>query len=149
VNYIPPPVYGAATLLAIWLLQKHFPIVQTDAVWPATGGWILVAIGLLIDLVSVLNFKSAATTINPLRPENTSSLVTRGFYTISRNPMYLGMAIMLTGAVLIFRSLSPVLMPVLFCIVVTFMQIIPEEKVLDELFGEEYQRYKKQVPRWV
>jgi len=133
VNYIPPPVYGAATLLAIWLLQKHHPIIQTDAQWPLIGGCIIIAIGLIIDVVSILNFKSASTTINPLKPENSSSLVQRGFYSISRNPMYLGMAIMLTGAVL----------------VVTVMQILPEEKILEEIFGEEYRTYKLRVPRWV
>ena len=148
-NYIPPPVYGAATLLAIWLLQKHHPIIQTDAQWPLIGGCIIIAIGLIIDVVSILNFKSASTTINPLKPENSSSLVQRGFYSVSRNPMYLGMAIMLTGAVLIFRSLSPVVMPLVFCMVVTVMQILPEEKILEEIFGEEYRTYKLRVPRWV
>ena len=63
--------------------------------------------------------------------------------------MYLGMAIMLTGAVLIFRSLSPVVMPLVFCMVVTVMQILPEEKILEEIFGEEYRTYKLRVPRWV
>jgi len=55
------------------------------------AGCIAIAIGLIIDVVSVLNFKSASTTINPLKPENSSNLVQRGFYSISRNPMYLGM----------------------------------------------------------
>ena len=133
----------------MWLLHKHYPVAQTDAQWPVIAGWVIVGIGALIDLVSVLNFKNASTTINPLRPERTSSLVKKGFYSISRNPMYLGMAIMLTGAALILRSLSPVVMPLIFCIVVTMMQIVPEEKMLEELFGDEYRQYKRQAPRWI
>ena len=133
----------------MWLLHKNFPVITTEASWPTIAGCAIVAIGLIVDLVSVLNFKSAQTTINPLRPHNTSALVTRGFYSISRNPMYLGMAIMLTGAGLILGSLSPMIMPLVFCLVVTYMQILPEEKVLQELFGQDYIDYTRRVARWV
>ena len=105
--------------------------------------------GLALDLISLFNFRKAKTTVNPLRPENTTELITTGLYTITRNPMYLGMAIMLTGAALILRSLSPLIMPLIFCLVVTLVQILPEEKALEELFGEEYRNYKHRVARWI
>ncbi len=103
----------------------------------------------MVDLVSILNFRKVRTTVNPLRPENTSSLITEGLYSMTRNPMYLGMAIMLTGAAFIMRCLSPLPMPLVFCLVVTVMQILPEEKTLERLFGDEYRHYKRSVGRWV
>ena len=146
---IPPPVYGLAALLSMVMLHKHVPVTCTDASWPKYVGWGLVASGLALDLISVLYFRKAKTTINPLRPENTSSLVTGGPYQISRNPMYLGMALMLIGAALILRCLTPILMPWVFCLVVTWLQIMPEEKTLEAIFNGDYREYKNQVARWV
>jgi len=146
---LPPPLYGAATLLIMWLLHKYYPITSTQAAWPLTAGYSIIAIGLIIELISVLNFSRAGTTINPTHPERTTSLVTNGCYALSRKPMYLGMAIMLTGAALVFRSLTPLLMPLVFCFVVTFLQILPEEKILQESFGTQYESYKERVARWI
>lgn len=146
---IPPPVYGAATLLIMWLLHKYIPLHCTTASWPVTAGIIIAVLGLALELFAVISFRRMKTTINPLRPKNTTTLVTHGIYTLSRNPMYLGMAIILTGAALILRCLTPLLMPVVFCVVVTLMQIIPEEKILREKFGDEFQRYTETVGRWL
>lgn len=145
---IPPPVYGAATLLAMWLLKKHYPIQCTDATWPVKAGIAVVLAGLLIEIFAVLSFRRVQTTINPLHPDNTTTLVTDGIYAFSRNPMYLGMAIILTGAALIMRCLSPTIMPLVFCTVVTVMQIIPEERSLLENFGTDFDNYKSMVGRW-
>ena len=149
VNLIPPPIYGAVTFIVMWLLHTRYPLTSTSAEWPVLVGWIIVVLGLALDLISLFNFRKAKTTVNPMRPENTSELITTGLYTITRNPMYLGMAIMLTGVALILRSLSPLIMPLIFCLVVTLVQILPEEKALEELFGEEYRNYKHRVARWI
>jgi len=126
----------------MWLFQKHHPVVRTDAEWPLYAGALLVAAGFAVDLLSILRFRSEETTVNPLKPENTTSLLTSGIYSVTRNPMYLGMAIMLVGAALLMRCLSPLVMPLVFCLVVTVMQILPEERALEKLFGEEYTAYK-------
>ena len=97
---IPPPLYGAVTLLAMWLLKKYYPLQCTGTTWPVKAGIAIVISGLLIELFAVLSFRRAQTTINPLRPDNTTALVTDGIYALSRNPMYLGMAFILTGAAL-------------------------------------------------
>jgi len=146
---IPPPLYGAVTLFAMWLLYKNYPIHSTEATWPLTAGIVIVLAGLLIEILAVLSFRRAQTTINPLRPDNTTSLVTEGIYSFSRNPMYLGMAIMLTGAAIMMRSLSPVVMPLVFCAVVTVMQIIPEERTLQQKFGADFENYRRAVGRWL
>ena len=146
---IPPPIYGATTLLVMWLLHKHFPIHCTTASWPVTAGLVVAAGGLVMEVVAVLSFRKLKTTINPLRPDNTTTLATKGIYTLSRNPMYLGMAIILTGTALMLRCLTPLMMPAIFCFVVTVMQILPEEKILREKFGDDYERYSETVGRWI
>lgn len=146
---IPPPVYGATTLLVMWLLHKHYPIHCTTAAWPVIAGIIIAAAGLLLELLAVMSFRRRRTTINPLRPDNTTTLVTNGIYAFSRNPMYLGMAIILTGAALMMRCLTPIVMPVVFCMIVTLMQILPEEKILRKNFGDEFERYTETVGRWI
>lgn len=146
---IPPPIYGAVTLFAMWLLYKNYPILSTQATWPLQVGIAIALAGLLVEILAVLSFRRAQTTINPLRPDNTTALVTEGIYSLSRNPMYLGMAIMLTGAAMIMRSLSPVFMPLVFCAVVTVMQIIPEERTLQLKFGADFENYKRAVGRWL
>ena len=145
---IPPPLYGAVTLLAMWLLKKYYPLQCTGTTWPVKAGIAIVISGLLIELFAVLSFRRAQTTINPLRPDNTTALVTDGIYALSRNPMYLGMVFILTGAALIMRCLSPTIMPLVFCLVVTAMQIIPEERSLLKNFGTDYDNYKSSVGRW-
>ncbi len=146
---VPPPIYGAITLLIMWLLHKFYPLHCTATSWPVTAGIVVVVFGLLMELFAVFSFRKHKTTINPLRPANTTALVTHGVYALSRNPMYLGMAIILTGAALIMRCLTPLAMPAVFCFVVTLMQIIPEEKILREKFGDEFLRYTETVGRWL
>ncbi len=146
---IPPPVYGAATLLLMWLLHKYIPLGCTTASWPLTVGLFVAAGGLLIEVVAVFSCRRSKTTINPMRPDNTTTLITHGIFSLSRNPMYLGMAIILIGAALMLRCLTPLMMPAVFCIVVTIMQIKPEERMLREKFGDSYERYTESVGRWI
>ena len=146
---IPPPLYGAATLLVMWLLHKHFPIHCSAAAWPVTAGIVVVICGLLLEVLAVQRFRRLKTTINPLHPDNTTALATDGIYSLSRNPMYLGMAIILTGAALMMRCLTPLVMPAVFCMIITVMQIIPEEKVLRQKFGDRFERYAENVGRWI
>ena len=146
---IPPPVYAIAAVVLMWLLNKYYPVLETNQQWPVIVGGLLIPVGVLIDVLAVLQFRKAKTTINPLRPESTSSLVTSGFYAHSRNPMYVGMLVCLVGFTLLLRSLTPLLVLPLFVIVVTVFQIIPEEKALSKIFGDEFTYYKENVPRWL
>ena len=146
---IPPPVYALVAVLMMWLLDKNYPLLETAQQGPMIIGGLLILIGILIDLLAIMQFRQARTTVNPLRPELSSSLVTSGFYAHSRNPMYVGLLFSLVGVTLLLRSLTPLLVLPLFVLVVTVMQIIPEEKALTQIFGEEFQYYKQRVPRWL
>ena len=94
-------------------------------------------------------FRRAQTTINPLKPHLASSLVVHGMYRVSRNPMYLGLTLVLTAWALCLGSLSPWIVVALFPVIITVLQIIPEERVLEKLFGEAYLDYRRKVARWI
>lgn len=149
VRVLPPLVYftGAAAGL---LLNRAWPVrLVPPAVEPAASvvGWLLVAIGLLLTSWAVGIFRRAGTTPVPTRP--TTALAFGGPYRFTRNPMYLGLALVQTGIALIADTLWPLvfLVPVLF--VIRRYVIDREERYLERKFGEEYLGYKRRVRRWL
>lgn len=146
---IPPPVVGL-TLGALMLLVNHLlPMLNIGSTWLNMLAYPFFVVGLLIEIWSVALFIKARTTVNPLKPNNSNHLVTTGMYRFTRNPMYLGMALLLTG--LVFWVGNPVgfIMPALFVLYITRFQIKPEEEVLGEIFGEQFRRYEASVRRWL
>lgn len=113
------------------------------------GAAVLGLVGLAFDLAGLLAFRSHRTTVNPLSPHKASALVTGGVYRITRNPMYVGMAFLLLAWAVHLSALLPLLGPVLFVLYITRFQIQPEERVLQQLFGEAYTDYRRAVRRWL
>lgn len=145
---IPPPVYMLVFAGLMWLVDQYFPIYQ----WPINTNilsFVLIAMGGYIDFSSLVKFIRAKTTINPMHPDYTKKLVTSGMYRVSRNPMYLGLLFLLSGWSLYLGSLSSFVVIPFFIFTITQMQIRPEEKILQQRFGQEYLDYKKRVPRWL
>ena len=146
---IPPPIYALSIALLMWLLNKYIPITHfIESPWNRAGLVIIVAAGTL-DLWSLFLFLKKHTTFNPMKPENTTGLVTKGLYQYTRNPMYVGLLIILSGYAVWLGSLTPFLVLPLFYWLITEMQIKPEERVLIKKFGEDYQAYKNSVRRWL
>jgi protein-S-isoprenylcysteine O-methyltransferase Ste14 len=144
---LPPPLIGALALAASVLLER---VAGTGPLWgaPATwGGFVLIALGASLTLPSVALFLRRGTTVIP--HGTPTALVTSGPYGITRNPMYLGIAIGLTGIAL--AAARPVLLaaPAVFGVAVTFLHIRAEERTLEALFGAEYLAYKARVRRWI
>ena len=105
--------------------------------------------GVVISGSGVVSFRRARTTVNPLKPESASSLVKSGIYLLSRNPMYLGLLVILLGwAVFLANALAFVLLPAFIWYMNRF-QIEPEERALASLFGKEFVSYKSCVRRWL
>ena len=146
---VPPPVYAISIALLMWLLNRHLPIAEViPPPWNKIGlGIILIAAS--FDVWSLFLFLKKRTTPNPMKPENTTGIVSTGLYQYSRNPMYLGLLIILFGFGLWLGSLSPFLMLPVFYWVITEMQIKPEESMLEQKFGKEYLDYKNRVRRWL
>lgn len=146
---IPPPVYALTIALLMWILNKYIPVAQLiESPWNKLGIAIFIIAG-SFDLWSLFLFLKKRTTVNPMKPENTTGLVVTGLYKISRNPMYVGMLIMLMGYAVWLGSLTPFLVVPLFYLAITTMQIKPEEEFLLKKFGKDYQTYKDSVRRWL
>ncbi len=145
---IPPPVYMLFTGSVMWLLDHYFPLLTIiPSPWNLLG-LVLIVVALLTDGASLLQFIRAHTTINPLHPEKTKHLVTTGPYSYTRNPMYLGLLILLAGWGIWLGSLTPFFMLPVFAWLLTSQQIIPEERILEQKFGQAYRDYKSRVRRW-
>jgi protein-S-isoprenylcysteine O-methyltransferase Ste14 len=133
----------------MWALHRWMPLMSLIvspwtwlALLPAAAG-----IGIIYD--ANVRFRRAQTTINPLQPQLASSLVMQGIYAISRNPMYLGLTLLLVAWALCLGTLSPWIVAALFPIIITAVQIIPEERALKEVFGATYLDYRERVARWI
>jgi protein-S-isoprenylcysteine O-methyltransferase Ste14 len=110
---------------------------------------ILFATGVGVALGGVVSFRRARTTVNPLKPETSAALVVTGVYAFTRNPMYLGMVLVLLAWATFLASPWSLAGPALFALYITRYQIIPEERVLAGLFGETFAAYRKRVRRWI
>jgi protein-S-isoprenylcysteine O-methyltransferase Ste14 len=146
---IPPPLYMLVMAGLMWLLDKHLPLYRwLNEPWNDLG-LVCVAAALLNDAWSLALFFKAQTTPNPLAPAKASQLVVSGPYRISRNPMYLGLLLLLIGWALYLGSLSPWLAPPLLVLILNKQQIEAEESVLAAKFGQAYEDYRQRVGRWV
>lgn len=110
---------------------------------------IAVLLGVAIALVGVISFRKASTTVNPLKPETATCLVTSSIFQYTRNPMYLGMALAILGFAILLGSWLSLLGVVAFMLFIERFQIKPEEAALTECFGDQFTRYKTNVRRWV
>lgn len=145
---VPPPIVGLVIAVGMWAAAHLPPVLQ----FPKPLRWIvaalLAAVGAAIALGGVMAFRRARTTVNPLKPETSAALVSTGVYTFTRNPMYLGMALVLLGWAAFLSSPWTLAGPLLFAGYITRFQIVPEERVLDGLFGAQYADYRRRVRRW-
>lgn len=109
---------------------------------------ILIA-GVLLSLTAVVHFHQHSTSVNPLSPERTSTLVTSGLYSLSRNPMYLGYSLILTAAAVYTHNPVMLLWVIGFVVYLNRFQILPEEMILLHKFGGEFSEYVRRVRRWI
>jgi protein-S-isoprenylcysteine O-methyltransferase Ste14 len=144
----PPPIAAAVVALVMWFVATLPPAAQSTPLQLAIGGPIAL-VGGLVSASGILTFWLARTTINPMHPERSSSLITSGVFRLSRNPMYLGLVITLAGWA-VHLPLSPALLgPPAFALYIHHFQILPEERILASMFGAEYESYKAKARRWL
>jgi protein-S-isoprenylcysteine O-methyltransferase Ste14 len=146
---VPPPAVGALIALGMWSASARGPRWELAPAFLWMAVVVLVLAGLAFDGAALLAFRAARTTINPLKPERVSALVTGGVYRVSRNPMYVGMALFLTAWAVYLSALLPLAGVVVFVAYITRFQIQPEEQVLLEVFGDDYAHYAACVRRWL
>ena len=146
---IPPPIVGLIIAGGMWGVAQVTPVLALAAPARIAAAVALAIMGAAISVSGVVAFRRARTTVNPLKPETSATLVSTGVYSFTRNPMYLGMALVLVGWAAWLASLWALAGPVLFALYITRFQIIPEERVLDGLFGPPFAAYKSSVRRWL
>ena len=146
---VPPP---ALTLLCLFGLVL-FRWILSGLTFKFSGqvfvSIILVVVGIAIGLIAIRRFYQVDTTVLPDEMDSSSVLVTGGIFKISRNPMYLGMATVITGVGVGLGTL--VMLPILglFVFWITENQIKPEEHALVKIFGSKFEDYKSKVRRWI
>ena len=148
-NKVPPPAVALIIAAMMWHLSAYEPALSLLAEMSEILILFLVIVGVSFDVCGLLAFRQLKTTINPMSPNKTSALVTGGIYRLSRNPMYVGLFLFLMAWAIQLSMLWPFIGPVLFVIYITRFQIIPEERVMESKFGDEYSIYKNKVRRWL
>ena len=146
-NKIPPPIVTLICGITIYFSKTFFN--QFFSYNNNTISLSLMILGLTIFVSAVKSFRIQKTTVNPLDPKQASSLVTSGIFKFSRNPMYLGMLIILLSIAFKFNLIGGMIISIFFYIFITKFQIIPEEAAMDELFGNEFIDYCKKTKRWI
>ena len=142
-----PPVYFLAAIVLAVVLHYLLPLYQLlQFPWQLMGIYPFV-IGVTIILIAERMFQKRKTTVKPF--EKSSVLVITGVFAISRNPMYLGMTLILFGIVVFLGSLTPFVVVVVLPILLSRLFIVKEEQMLEEEFGERFLEYRNRVRRWI
>jgi protein-S-isoprenylcysteine O-methyltransferase Ste14 len=140
------PVYFLAAILSMAALHFLLPIARILPASYSSGG-VLILIGMSLILWAVRLFARAGTTIKPF--EASTKMIVAGPYRWSRNPIYLGMAMILLGIGLALGTLTPFAILPLFVWLIQKNFIAHEEAMLDKSFGPAYAEYKKRIRRWL
>ena len=146
---VPPLALVLFMAALMWLVTWAMPAfsVMFPGRYPVS---VSVAIaGAVISGLAVVSFRRARTTVNPMRPDSSSSLVVSGIYALTRNPMYLGFLLVLLGWAMFLSNVLAFLLVPAFIFYMNRFQIEPEERALVTLFGEEFVSYMSRVRRWL
>ena len=146
---LPPLALVVIVAVLMWIVSAVPP--KFDFYLPAKYLWAvsLALIGTATCLAGVVSFRQAKTTVNPMKPDSTSSLVVSGIYKYTRNPMYVGFALVLLGWATFLSNLAALAFVPVFIVYIDRFQIRPEEDVLVSLFPHEYPTYRTKVRRWI
>jgi protein-S-isoprenylcysteine O-methyltransferase Ste14 len=146
---IPPPVVALIFGSLMAVCSEVLPMLSAPVPRHRVLASAVALLGFGMDVVAVLSFLRARTTINPRMPGATQSLVTSGIYSLTRNPMYLGLTLLLTGWGLYLSNVLALGLVAAFAAYQTRYQIQPEERILREKFGTAYDDYARRVRRWI
>jgi protein-S-isoprenylcysteine O-methyltransferase Ste14 len=146
---VPPPLVALCVALMMWLTSRVVGPIAVPHALRVSVALAFAVVGLGFDLSGLLSFLRAKTTINPIKPDTTSSLVITGIYSVTRNPMYVGLLlVLLAWATFLGNGVAYLLAP-LFVLYINRFQIAPEERVLFAKFGAEFSEYKARVRPWL
>ena len=146
---LPPVALVIILAGTMWLLVAVNPALAIALPAAFAVATVCALAGTAVALLGVYAFKQARTTVDPRNPDKAETLVVAGIYRLSRNPMYLGFLLVLSGwAVFLAHALAALLLP-LFILYMNRFQIQPEEQALTLRFGPAFRAYCQSVRRWL
>lgn len=146
---IPPLVQLLVVALVMWLAARFLDTGETYSTWQGLLFILLLAAGVTIICVAMITLYKMGTTIDPRDPSQTSTLVSVGIFSYSRNPIYLGLLLILIAWNIHLYSFYACVGLPLFIWLITKLQIIPEEQQMGAKFGVDYFHYCERVRRWI
>jgi protein-S-isoprenylcysteine O-methyltransferase Ste14 len=138
---------GVAGLM--WLASKMVSPLDVPATFRVCVASALATCGIVVIVGAGVGFRRARTTVNPTAPGRTTHLVHTGIYRFSRNPMYLGMLLILLGWAVVLSNLLSIGLSAAFVLYMNRFQIPAEERMLSSLFRQDYDDYLRRVRRWI
>jgi protein-S-isoprenylcysteine O-methyltransferase Ste14 len=142
----PFVIYLGLAAAAI-LLQRILPLPFVSLSTARVLGAFLIALNFIFGLPALRGMLQAKTSPDPSRPS--TALVLSGNYRFTRNPMYIGLTLAFAGSLTFIQvSWGLLFVPLVVWLITTWV-IVPEEKYLENKFGEEYLQYKSSVRRWI
>ena len=144
---IPPPL-----LVLILVISNYFSSKKIDLILLPNQDLtsiIIFLIGMLILINPIFKFIKSKTTIDPIKFKKVNKLITSGIYKYSRNPMYLGLLMIIISTSIFYLNIFSISTPFFFYFWINRFQIKREEIFLTEKFGKEYLSYKKKTRRWI
>jgi protein-S-isoprenylcysteine O-methyltransferase Ste14 len=146
---IPPLALTVAVALGMIATTHWLPLLRFALPGSAVVAIVVAIIGASLAILGVYEFRQAKTTVNPVRPGNVRRIVTSGVYRFSRNPMYLGILLLLLALAAYQSHALSFAWVAGFAAYMNRFQIGPEERVLNSMFGDEYRAYTRAVRRWL
>ncbi len=146
---IPPVAQFLGFAAGMWLVAKYVPALSLDI--PARRSLVVLffCLGGIVAVPAIAAFRSAETTVDPRCPGKATRLVVSGVYRYSRNPMYLGLLLLLIAWASYLSNLAAFAGPAAFVLSMNRLQIQPEEAAMAARFGDEYRAYRESVRRWI
>ena len=146
---IPPPLVGLVAGIVAWLASSTFAPTVLPFPVRLGGALALVLLGFVLAGAGARSVRRAKSTLNPVKPETATALVTSGIYRYTRNPMYLGMAACLLAWSAWLGTLAGLIGAPFFVLYMNRFQVGPEERALSRLFGADFSAYQSRVRRWL
>lgn len=146
---IPPLALTVAVVVGMLVTSRWLPGLQVAGPGSTAAVTVVAVAGALLAILGVHEFRRARTTVNPLTPDNASRVVSSGVFRFSRNPMYLGMSLLLLALALYQSQALSFVWVAGYVAYLDRFQIRPEERALEAHFGDEYRAYVAAVRRWI
>jgi protein-S-isoprenylcysteine O-methyltransferase Ste14 len=146
---VPPPIVAIAVALLMWIAGRFVEPLPIPGNIRLIASLVIAGLGLALGTTAIVTFSRAGTTVNPTKPEATTSLVMHGIYLHSRNPMYVSLLLYLVAWAVYLASWPAALGLPAFILYMNRYQIAPEERVLAARFPEDFSAYRRAVRRWL